>query len=179
MKLRNGHQALRQRSNIILHIFALRNPHPPRLTQKLLLDHQSPPLPHLILFITLVTPYFYFFCLFSFLSNSFYTTILYILSDIIHCISSLLSHSSIIILGANPLPLPTLQVSDRVFDTFRTFFSIEMCIIYREDTLNFATGIQNVFLVEVSNRNYALHVFCIPRLCLGHKKHVGHNSYIQ
>ena len=51
-------------------------------------------------------------------------------------------------------------------------------IIYRKDTLTFAAGIQNMFLVEVSNRNYAHCVFCIPRLCLGHKKHIGHNSHI-
>ena len=35
-----------------------------------------------------------------------------------------------------------------------------------------------MFLVEVSNSNYALGVFCIPRLRLGHKKHRGHNYYI-
>ena len=54
-----------------------------------------------------------------------------------------------------------------------------MCIIYGKDTLSFAAGIQNVFLVEVSSRNYAHGVFCIPRLHLGHKRHIGHNSYIQ
>ena len=52
-----------------------------------------------------------------------------------------------------------------------------MCIIYRRDTLSFTADIQNVFLVKVSNRNYAHCVFCIPQLCFGHKKHVGHNSY--
>ena len=39
------------------------------------------------------------------------------------------------------------------FDTFRTFFSIKRCQIYRLDVLSFALGIQNVFVVEVSNRN--------------------------
>ena len=53
-----------------------------------------------------------------------------------------------------------------------------MCIIYGKDILNFAAGIQSVFLVEVSDKNYAHGVFCIPRLCLGHKKYVGHKSYI-
>ena len=47
---------------------------------------------------------------------------------------------------------------------------IKMCIIYVKDTLSFIAGIQNVFIVEVSNRYYALCVFCIPQLCLGHKK---------
>ena len=53
-----------------------------------------------------------------------------------------------------------------------------MCIIYRKYTLFFAPGIQHMFLGEVSHRNYSQGVFCIPRLRLGHKKHVGHNSYI-
>ena len=51
-----------------------------------------------------------------------------------------------------------------------------MCIIYRKYTAYFVSGIQNVFLVEVSNRNYAHDVFFIPRLYLEHKKHVGHYS---
>ena len=74
-------------------------------------------------------------------------------------------------------PVVILQGHKRLFDTFRTFCSIIMCIIYRKDTLSFAAGIQNVFLVEVSNRNYAHGVFCIPQLRFGHKKHVGYNSY--
>ena len=37
-----------------------------------------------------------------------------------------------------------------------------MWIIFREDTLRFALGIQNVFFVEVSNRNHAHNVFFYP-----------------
>ena len=50
------------------------------------------------------------------------------------------------------------------FDTLRTY-----CIIYMLDALSFASGIQNVFLVEASNRNYTHSVFCIPQLRLRHK----------
>ena len=46
------------------------------------------------------------------------------------------------------------------------------------DALSFALGIQNVFLVEVSNRNYTHNVFCIRQLPLRHKKHLGHYLYI-
>ena len=63
------------------------------------------------------------------------------------------------------------------FDTFRTFCSIKRCNIYRLNPLNFALGIQNVFVVKVSNRSYTHNAFCIPRLCLRHKKHVCCNSY--
>ena len=56
-----------------------------------------------------------------------------------------------------------------LFDTFRAFCSIRMCVIYRKDALSFASGHQNGFLVEVSNRNYTHGDICIPRLRLGHK----------
>ena len=36
-------------------------------------------------------------------------------------------------------------------------------------SLSFASGYQNVFLVEVSNINDTQGVFCISRPCLGHK----------
>ena len=53
-----------------------------------------------------------------------------------------------------------------------------MCIIYRKDTLSFAAGIQNVLHVEVSIRNYALHVFCARGKATGYKTHCGHNFYL-
>ena len=53
------------------------------------------------------------------------------------------------------------------FDTFRAFFRIKMCIIYRRDSLSFVAGIENVFLVEVPFRNYAHGVFCrCEKVCL-------------
>ena len=65
-----------------------------------------------------------------------------------------------------------------IFDTLRIFFSIKRCNIYRLDILTFALGIQNVFVVKVSNRNLTHNMFCIPQLRLGYKKHAGYISYI-
>ena len=56
--------------------------------------------------------------------------------------------------------------------------SMKMCNIYMLDVLSFALGIQNVFVVKVTNRNYTHNMFCIPQLRLGYKKHAGYISYI-
>ena len=55
---------------------------------------------------------------------------------------------------------------------------MKMCNIYMLDVLSFALGIQNVFVVKVTNRNYTHNMFCIPQLRLGYKKHSGYSSYI-
>ena len=64
------------------------------------------------------------------------------------------------------------------FETFKFFARIRRYINYRLDAIIFTQGHQNVFLDEVSNRNNTHGVFCIPRLRLGHKKHLGYYSYI-
>ena len=50
------------------------------------------------------------------------------------------------------------------------FCRIRIWFTYRYDALIFVSGPQNVFLVEVWNRNNAHGKFCIPRLRLGYKK---------
>ena len=37
------------------------------------------------------------------------------------------------------------------FDSFKTFYSIKKCNIYRLNVLSFTLGIQNVFVIEASN----------------------------
>ena len=57
---------------------------------------------------------------------------------------------------------------------FILFCRIRIWFTYRYDALIFVSGPQNVFLVEVWNRNNDHGKFCIPRLRLGYKKNLWH-----